>query len=116
MEADAQKKECTHVTTRYVVPNLGGVDIGSNYESVARWWLSSKKNDVLNVISAAALWSVCNLRNAMCFQGMPWPGLKGSLEENGELPQSMEGALRRCSLGAAGVKYHEAGANRGKVL
>ena len=50
--------------------------MGADFESVARWWLSNKKNSTLNITCTAALWSLWKLRNYMCFQGKTWPGVK----------------------------------------
>ena len=48
------------------------IQIGSNFESVARWWVSNNKNSVLNTVCAALMWSIWKLRNEMCFQGKTW--------------------------------------------
>ena len=46
------------------------VDMGSDFESVAnKWWISQKRHAILNVCSAAILWSLWKLRNAFCSQG-----------------------------------------------
>lgn len=44
--------------------------VGSNFESVAWWWISKNKHVVvLNICTSAILWSLWNVRNAICFQG-----------------------------------------------
>jgi hypothetical protein len=58
-----------------VFSEILGVSVGSNFESIARWWLSNEKNSVINVICTADIWSVWKLRNDMCFQGRSWPGV-----------------------------------------
>ena len=52
-----------------VVSSMLGVDVGSDFESVARWWLSNKKNYVINIVCIAALWALWKVRNELCFQG-----------------------------------------------
>jgi hypothetical protein len=49
------------------ISDLLNVSVGSDFESVARWWLSNKKNIVINVVCTATLWSILKLHNAMCF-------------------------------------------------
>ena len=58
-----------------VISDICGVQVGSDFESVARWWLNSK-NPALNVVCVAVLWALWKLRNEMCFQGKTWPGVK----------------------------------------
>jgi hypothetical protein len=43
-----------------------GVQVGHDFESVARWWVSNNKKLVLNVFCAATLWSIWSLRNKIC--------------------------------------------------
>jgi hypothetical protein len=40
------------------ISDLLNVSVGSDFESVARWWLSNKKNTVINVVCTATLWSI----------------------------------------------------------
>ena len=44
------------------------MNIGSDYESVAKLWVANKKHVVTNVISSVVLWSLWKLRNEICFQ------------------------------------------------
>jgi len=39
------------------------VDLGSNFESVANWWLRIETYVDLNVMTVAAMWSIWKLRN-----------------------------------------------------
>jgi hypothetical protein len=57
------------------ISTLFGISIGSDFESVARWWISNNKNSVLNTVSSAVLWAIWSLRNDLCFQGRSWLGL-----------------------------------------
>jgi len=46
--------------------------IGSDFEAVARWWISNKKNVILNTCCAALMWCIWTTRNDLCFQGVAW--------------------------------------------
>jgi hypothetical protein len=59
-----------------VISEILGVSVGTNFESVARWWLSNEKNSVINVLCTATIWSLWKLRNDMYFQGKTWPGVQ----------------------------------------
>jgi hypothetical protein len=48
------------------------IQIGSDYESIARFWLSNKKHAAMNTICATVLWSIWKSRNAMIFDGQTW--------------------------------------------
>jgi hypothetical protein len=50
--------------------------VGADFESVAKWWLCDRKCKILNVVTSAALWSIWKTRNAICFQGMRWTGMR----------------------------------------
>ena len=51
-------------------------NLGSDFESVARWWTSNKKNAILNSCCAALTWCIWTTRNDFCFQGMTWKSEK----------------------------------------
>ena len=59
-----------------IISEVLGVDVGSDYESVAKFWIANKKHVITNVVSSAVLWSLWKLRNELCFQGVVWLGLK----------------------------------------
>jgi hypothetical protein len=59
-----------------VISELLNTSVGSDFESVARWWISNNKNSVINVVCTATLWSIWKLRNSLCFQGKTWPGVQ----------------------------------------
>lgn len=63
-EETAAKQRCRDMTVR---ERLGKYI--PDVESVGRWWIGNKENAVLNVVSMSVLWSLWNLRNALCFQG-----------------------------------------------
>ena len=50
--------------------------MGNDFISVASLWISNKKFMVCNIVSSAVLWVIWKLRNALCFQGVPWMGMK----------------------------------------
>lgn len=50
--------------------------VGSDFLSVARWWISNNKHAVLNTCISAILCNLWNVRNAICFQGLVWSGVK----------------------------------------
>jgi hypothetical protein len=51
------------------------VQLGSDFESIARWWVSNNKHAVLNIFCSGVLWSFWSLRNEMCLQGRSWLGM-----------------------------------------
>jgi len=51
-------------------------EVGQDFESVARWWISNNKNEILNCVCAATLWVLWKLRNGLCFQGKCWRGVE----------------------------------------
>ena len=66
---------CVAVNVWKLVAEVIGVNIGSDYESVAKLWVANKKHLVTNVFSSV-LWSLWKLRNEFCFQGMFWLGTR----------------------------------------
>ena len=61
------------------ISEVVGVELGQNFESVARFWVANKRHKVTNIVSTATLWSIWNFRNEICFQGRKWMGLKDVL-------------------------------------
>jgi hypothetical protein len=59
-----------------LVSQVIDVQIGSNFESMAKLWLCNKKFGVANVVSSVVCWSIWKLRNLICFQGVAWLGMK----------------------------------------
>jgi hypothetical protein len=58
------------------ISDLLGLNLGENFESVVRFWLTNKNHELTNVISSAVIWSIWKLRNELCFQGVLWTGMK----------------------------------------
>lgn len=52
------------------------VHLEPSLESVGKFWLSNKKNCVLNIVSSAAPWSLWKLRNDLCFQKFTLAGYR----------------------------------------
>jgi hypothetical protein len=46
------------------------------FESMARLWISNKKNWVINMVNAAFMWNMWKLRNDICFGRCTWSGLQ----------------------------------------
>jgi hypothetical protein len=55
-----------------VVSEIVDCQIGRDMADVGKFWLSNKKNCVLNMISSAVIWSIWKLRNDLCFQRLSW--------------------------------------------
>ena len=56
------------------------VNLGADYESVARWWLSNNRHAIMNMTCATLMWSIWKLRNDLCFQGKAWRSEKVLLQ------------------------------------
>ena len=50
-------------------------NLGTNFESVARFWISNKKNLALNVVSSTVLWCLWKYRNSMIFNNTIWTSI-----------------------------------------
>ena len=50
--------------------------VGADFESVASLWIANKKYMVCNIVTSAVIWVIWKLRNSLCFQGIPWSGMK----------------------------------------
>lgn len=50
-------------------------DIVSNFESIGIYWLSNKRFLVVNMLTAAAIWSVWKYRNDVCFRNLLWQSM-----------------------------------------
>jgi len=58
-----------------VLSNILEVNLGGSFESIGQFWLSNKRHGLVNIITAAALWSLWKLRNDLCFQNTGWKGM-----------------------------------------
>ena len=50
--------------------------VGVDFESVASLWIANKKYMVCNIVTSTVIWVIWKLRNSLCFQGVPWSGMK----------------------------------------
>ena len=54
---------CVASLTWEAVSNACGYALGADFESVDKWWLKNDNFADLNVMTAAAMWSIWKLRN-----------------------------------------------------
>jgi hypothetical protein len=59
-----------------LISDVFHIQIGVDYESMAKHWLCNKKYGIINVFSSALCWGLWKLKNSMCFQGVAWLGMK----------------------------------------
>jgi hypothetical protein len=94
----------------YLISRVVGFGLGSDYESIAKLWLCNKRFGVINIVSSAMCWCIWKLRNCLCFQGVPWSGMK-TLWQMGDpttvlledsCPAKDEWCLQSCLLGEVG--------------
>jgi hypothetical protein len=57
------------------ISNYFQIRIGANFESVACFWVSNKKNSALNTISSAVLWCLWKYRKSMIFNNTIWTSI-----------------------------------------
>ena len=65
---------CVAKLTWELISEIVGMKVGTDFESIGRWWISNDKNAVLNCTCAKTLWSLWKSRNHLCFQGGTWQG------------------------------------------
>ena len=58
-----------------VLSNILEVNLGGSFESIGQFWLSNKRHGLVNIITAAALWSLWKLRDDLYFQNVGWKGM-----------------------------------------
>ena len=51
------------------------VQKGTDFESVARFWISNKKNSALNIVSSAVLWCLWKYMNNIIFNNTIWTSI-----------------------------------------
>jgi hypothetical protein len=61
--------------------------LGADFESVAKCWLSDKKFRALNVCISTIFSSIWKLRNDMCFQGVGWQRMEVLLRKGARMMQ-----------------------------
>ena len=58
-----------------VVNSAFNCNIGSNFESVGRFWLSNNNNAALNIVTSDVMWTIWKNRNAMIFNNACWTSI-----------------------------------------
>ena len=53
-----------------------GIKLGSDFMSIARFWVTNKRHSALNAICAAVLWGIWKHRNALIFDNLTWICMK----------------------------------------
>jgi hypothetical protein len=59
-----------------VISNIVGVTVGNDLAVIGQFWLSNKRNGLLNIVTSAVLWSIWKLRNELCFQRIGWKSME----------------------------------------
>lgn len=69
--------ECCVATNVWkLISEMLEIEVGTDYESVAKYWIANKRHMLSNIVSSAVLWSLWKLRNELCFQGVVWLGMR----------------------------------------
>jgi hypothetical protein len=55
---------------------ITGVELGSDFESIDRFWILGNKYKMLNVLSSPVLWTLRKTRNILCFKDYQWRDLR----------------------------------------
>jgi hypothetical protein len=58
------------------IAEITNVKMGTDFVSVAKFWIQDNKFKCLNVISTAALWAIWKARNDLCYHNVQWTGMK----------------------------------------
>lgn len=58
-----------------VLSDIFGIQLIVAYEDVCKFWLSNKRNGVLNMFTSAAIWCLWKLRNDSCLQRSNWKSM-----------------------------------------
>jgi hypothetical protein len=58
------------------VDEITGKQMGTDFELVARYWLSDKKIKSLNILTSAMMWNIWKTCNDLCFQNVKWTSMK----------------------------------------
>lgn len=69
------------------------IHIGCSLDEIGKFWLSNKRNCVLNMVIGAALWSLWKLRNDICCQRNGWRGCFPDTKVGAALPRREEGGV-----------------------
>lgn len=58
-----------------MISEIFNIKVGGNLVEIVKFWLSSKKHGLLNIITSVVLWCIWKLRNEICFQNAGWRGM-----------------------------------------
>ena len=58
-----------------MISDILGIQVGVDIITIGKFWLSHKKNSLVNMITSAVLWSIWKLRNELCFQRTGWKSM-----------------------------------------
>jgi hypothetical protein len=61
------------------------LNVGGDFESVAKYWISETKHRKVNVCTTAAIWALWKLRNEVCFQDSRWTGVQRLLRRSAKM-------------------------------
>jgi hypothetical protein len=50
--------------------------VGNSIVDIGKYWLSSERYVVVNMVTTAILWSIWKLRNDFCFQKIGWKSME----------------------------------------
>jgi len=50
--------------------------MGEYFESITSLWIANKRYMICNIVSSTVMWVLWKLCNLLCFQGVPWSGMK----------------------------------------
>jgi hypothetical protein len=104
---------CVAINLWEIVVEIAGLHLVSDFESMAKWWIRSKKYNSVNVLYTTAIWALWNLRNKLCFQGQCWEGMRkvvascAKLLRNWTLMNNSEDAKQLEAWARAGGKKHK---------
>lgn len=70
--------------------SISGCLLGGSFDDIGKFWLSNKRNGVLNIITSAALWCLWKLRNDICFQRCMWRSMEMLLYRLAAMVQKWE--------------------------
>lgn len=59
-----------------MISDLFKKPLGTNYDFVARFWVSNNKNSAINIVCTATMWCLWKFRNSMIFSNTIWSTIK----------------------------------------
>ncbi|KAG0551480.1 hypothetical protein BDA96_01G427500 [Sorghum bicolor] len=71
-----------------MISEIFNIKVGGNLVEIGKFWLSSKKHGLLNIITSGVLWCIWKHGNEICFQNAEWRGMEMLLFQIGGLLQN----------------------------